>query len=157
MALIANPFISPTLSPLGEKVYDITNILESVNEISLKNIHQIKLLASWFTLNINYPPIIEMISKIDFSKLEKNNGLDLNYWLANALLHTGQCTEAQDILHTNMALTLDDRSHFLLAMTYECQGDIRKAQEEYLEFIKQFPKSDYRAAALIKTRILGRH
>ena len=72
MALIANPFISPTLSSIGEKVYDIPNILESVNEISLKNIHQIKLLASWFTLNINYQPIIEMISIIDFSNLEKN-------------------------------------------------------------------------------------
>ena len=156
MALIANPFISPTLSSIGEKVYDIPNILESANEIPLKNIHQIKLLASWFTININYPPIIEMISKIDFSKLEKNNGLDLNYWLANALLHTGQCTEAQDILHTNMALTLDDRSHFLLAMTYECQGEIREAQEEYLEFIKQFPNSDYKVTALIKSRMLGR-
>ena len=31
MALIANPFISPTLSSIGEKVYDIPNILESNN------------------------------------------------------------------------------------------------------------------------------
>ena len=56
-----------------------------------------------------------------------------------------------------MDLTVDDRFHFLLAMTYESQGDINKAIEEYIEFSKQFPKSDYKVAALIKTRILGRH
>ena len=56
-----------------------------------------------------------------------------------------------------MAFTMDERFYFLLAMIYESQGKIKEAQEEYLEFIKQFPKSDYKITALIKARMLGRH
>ena len=52
---------------------------------------------------------------------------------------------------------MEDRFHFLLAMTYESQGRIYDAQEEYLKFVKQYPKSDYKVTALIKARILGRH
>jgi len=55
-----------------------------------------------------------------------------------------------------MAFTKDDRFHFLLAMTYESQGRIKAAQEEYLEFINQFPNSEYKMTALIKARMLGR-
>ena len=54
-----------------------------------------------------------------------------------------------------MAFTKDDRFHFLLAMNYEAQGKIRDAREEYLKFVKQFPQSDYKMAALIKSRILN--
>jgi TolA-binding protein len=82
--------------------------------------------------------------------------MDLNYWLANAYLQTGQYTEAEDVILTNMTFTKDDRFHFLLAMTYESQNKIEAAWEEYLRFIKQFPKSDYKMTALIKARMLGR-
>ena len=107
-------------------------------------------------MQINYQPIIDMISQIDFSQLDENDCLDLNYWLANAFLHTGKYTEAENIIHTNMAFAQDDRFHFLMAMTYESQGKIKVAQEEYLKFINQFPNSDYKMTALIKARILGR-
>ena len=156
-ALIANTFIPPTLASLDEKVYDPPIISGYLDEISLNNIHQVKLLAGLLTMQINYQPIIDMISQIDFNQLDENDCLDLNYWLANAFLHTGKYTEAENVIHTNMAFTKDDRFHFLLAMTYEAQGKIKNARKEYLRFIKQFPKSDYKVTALIKARILGRH
>ena len=155
-ALIANPFIPPTLASLDEKVYDPPIISESLDEISLNNIHQVKLLAGRLTMQINYQPIIDMISQIDFNQLDENDCLDLNYWLANAFLHTGKYTEAENVIHTNMAFIKDDRFHFLLAMTYESQGRINAAHEEYLEFINQFPNSEYKMTALIKARMLGR-
>ena len=49
---------------------------------------------------------------------------------------------------------MDDRSHFLLATIFEHQNKINKAQEEYLNFIEKFPKSDYKMSALIKSRML---
>ena len=156
-ALIANPFIPPTLASLNEKVYDPLIMSEPWDEISLNNIHQVKLLAGRLTMQINYQPIIDMISQIDFNQLGENDCLDLNYWLANAFLHTGKYTEAEDVIHTNMAFTKDDRFHFLLAMTYESQGRLKKAKKEYLKFINQYPKSDYKVSALIKARMLGRH
>ena len=108
-------------------------------------------------MQINYQPIIDMISQIDFNQLDENDCLDLNYWLANAFLQTGKYTEAENVIHTSMAFTTkDDRFHFLLAMTYESQGKKMAAQEEYLEFINQFPNSEYKMTALIKARMLGR-
>ena len=155
-ALIGSSFIPPTLITFDKKVNNIPILLESLAEISLDNIQQVKLLANRLTMQINYQPIIDMISQIDFSQLDKNDCLDLNYWLANAFLHTGKYTEAENIIHTNMAFAQDDRFHFLMAMTYESQGKIKVAQEEYLKFINQFPNSDYKMTALIKVRILGR-
>ena len=154
-ALIANPFIPPTLSSLDEKVYNASNFLDSFSVTSVKNIHQIKRLAGQLTMQIHYQPIIDMISQVDFSQLDVNDRLDLNYWLANAFLHTGKYSDAENVILTNMESTMDDRFHFLLPMTYEAQGRINEAQEEYLEFIKQFPRSDYKVTALIKARMLG--
>ena len=108
-------------------------------------------------MQINYQPIIDIISQIDLRQLDENDYLDLNYWLANAFLHTGKYKEAEDVILTNLELKMEDRFHFLLAMTYESQGRIDNAQEEYLKFVKQYPKSDYKVTALIKARILGRH
>jgi len=155
-ALITNPFIPPTLSSVYEKVYDIPILSEYSDKISLDNIHKINLLVGRLTLKFNYQPIIDILSQIDFSQLEKNDGLDLNYWLANAFLHIGKYTEAEEIILANMAFTEDDRFHFLLAMTYEAQGMLKDAQEEYVRFIKYFPESDYKVTALIKSRMLGR-
>jgi len=155
-ALIADPFIPPTLISLDEKVYDTSIFSESLDEISFNNIHQVKLLAAQLTMRSNYQHIIDMISKINFNQLDENDCLELNYWLANAFLHTGNFTEAEDVILTNMAFTVDDRFHFLLAMTYESQGRLKKAKKEYLKFINQYPKSDYKVSALIKTRMLGR-
>ena len=155
-AMIANPFIPPTLNSLNKKVYDLPTVPEPLDKIPLNNIHQVKLLAGRLTMQINYLPIIDMISQIDFSQLDEHDCLELNYWLANAFLHTGQFTEAEDIILANRALRMDDRFHFLLAMTYEAQGKVKNAREEYLRFIKQFPKSDYTVTALIKARMLGR-
>ena len=155
-ALISDPFIPPTVTSLDEIEYDTPIILESLDNISFNNIHQIKLLAGRLTMQINYQPIIDLISQVDFSQLDDNDCMDLNYWLANAYLQTGQYTEAEDVILANMTFTKDDRFHFLLAMTYESQNKIEVAREEYLRFIKQFPKSDYKMTALIKARMLGR-
>ena len=51
--------------------------------------------------------------------MDKNDSLDLMYWLANALLYTGKYKEAEDVIHANMPLATDDRFHFLLAMTHK--------------------------------------
>ena len=156
MALIANPFIPPTPSSFGEKVNSPTVLAESLDEISINNIHRVKLLVSRLTMNMNYLPIIDLISKIDLNKLVRKDFLDLNYWFANALLQTGKCSEAKNIIITNLVFAKDDRYHFLLALTYEKLGRTDEAKEEYLKFIKQFPKSDYAMSALIKARMLVR-
>ena len=153
--LLADPFIPPNLFSPYEKVYDTPIVLESFGEVSINNISQVKLLASRLTMNINYQAIIDMISKIDFSKLNKHDALDLNYWLANAFFYTGKYAKSEDLILSNIAFAIDGRFHFLLAMTYESQGKIKDAQKEYLELIKQFPKSDYKVASLIKARMLG--
>ena len=44
-------------------------------------------------------------------------------------------TEAEEIILANMALAMNDRFHFLLAITYEFHGKIQEAREEYLKFI----------------------
>ena len=155
-ALIADPFISPTLISTREKIYKPQFLPESFNALSLNNIYQVKLFASRLTMQTNYQLIIDIISQINFSLVNKNDSLDLMYWLANALLYTGNYKEAEDVIHANMPLATDDRFHFLLAMTYEVQGKKKESWEEYLKFIKQFPKSDYKMAALIKSRILDR-
>ena len=155
-ALITDPFIPPTITSIDEKVYDTPILLESLDEISINSIYQVKLLVGRLTMKVNYQTIIDLIGQIDFSHLNENDRLDLNYWLANAFLHTGKYTEAEDVILANMASTMDDRFYFLLAMIYESQGRIEKAQKEYLEFIKQFPKSDFKVTALIKARMLGR-
>ena len=156
-ALIANPFIPPTVSHIDENIYDAQYLLGNVEAISLKDISHVKLQAGWLTMQNNYQTIIDMIRQIDLNQLNENDSLDLNYWLANALLQTGEYAKAKDLILENMDLAVDDRFHFLLAMTYESQGEIIKAIEEYIGFSKQFPKSDYRATALIKARILGWH
>ena len=125
-------------------------------EIPFNNIHHVKILVSRLSLQINYQPIIDIINQIDFSQLDENDSIDLYYWLANAFLHTGQYTKAENLILTIMKSKVDDRFHFLLAMTYESHGEIMEAREEYLRFINQFPKSDYKVTALIKTRMLGR-
>ena len=155
-ALIADPFIPPTLISTGEKRYKPQFLSESLNVLSLNNINQVKLFASRLTMQTNYQLIIDIISQINFSLVNKNDSLDLMYWLANALLYTGKYKEAEDVIHANMPLATDDRFHFLLAMTYEVQGKKKESWEEYLKFIQQFPKSDYKMAALIKSRILDR-
>ena len=157
-ALIADPFIPPTLISIAKKNkgHDTPTFGESWDESSLENIYQVKLLAGRLTMQNNYQLVIDMISQINFSQLDDNDCLDLNYWLANAFLHAGQYTEAEDIILANMALAMNDRFHFLLAMTYEFHGRLQKAREEYLKFINQFPKSDYKVTALIKARTLDR-
>ena len=155
-ALIADPFIPPTLISTGKKRYKPQFFSESLNVLSLNNINQVKLFASRLTMQTNYQLIIDIISQINFSIVDKNDTLDLMYWLANALLYTGKYKEAEDVIHANMPLAIDDRFHFLLAMTYEVQGKKKESWEEYLKFIKQFPQSDYKMAALIKSRILDR-
>ena len=114
-------------------------------------------MASRLSIQNYYQPIIDMISQIDFKQLDEDDYLDINYWIADAFLHTGKYSEAEDVILTNMSFAKDDRFHFLLAMTYESQGRIKEAQEEYLRLNKQFPKSDYKVTALIKARMLGRH
>ena len=154
-ALIANPFVPPTLISFDNKVSAPPVFSEFLDKISFNNIQQIKLLAGRLTMQINYQPIIDIISQIDLRQLDENDYLDLNYWLANAFLHTGKYKEAEDVILTNLELKMEDRFHFLLAMTYESQGRIDDAQEEYLKFVKQYPKSDYKVTALIKARMLG--
>ena len=156
-ALIANPFVPPTLISFDNKVSTPPVFSEFLNKISFNNIQQITLLVGRLTMQSNYQPIIDIISQIDLRQLDENDYLDLNYWLANAFLHTGKYKEAEDVILTNLELKMEDRFHFLLAMTYESQGRIYDAQEEYLKFVKQYPKSDYKVTALIKARILGRH
>tara|TARA_B100000315_G_scaffold234906_1_gene249322 strand:- start:87 stop:740 length:654 start_codon:yes stop_codon:yes gene_type:complete len=156
-ALIADPFISPTLSSINKSIYDPSYFLEYLDYISDGNIHKVKLLAGRLTMQIDYQPIIDMISQIDCNQLNENDCIDLNYWLANALLHVGKYREAENVIHATIPFTTDDRFQFLLAMNYESQGKIKEAQDEYLRFINKFPKSDYKVTALIKTRMLGRH
>ena len=155
-ALLADPFIPPTLVSNGEKRYKPQFLQESLNSLSLNNINQVKLIASRLTMQTNYQLIIDIIGQINFSGVDNNDSLDLMYWLANALLYTGKYKEAEDVINANMPLATDDRFHFLLAMTYEVQGKKKESWEEYLKFIQQFPKSDYKMAALIKSRILDR-
>ena len=154
-ALISDPFIPPTQVYLEEVGSDIKIPSENLDEILPLNIHQVNLLISQLTMQNNYQTIINIANQIDFSLLDKNDRLDLSYWLANAFLHTGNYSEAEKNILSNMALEKEDRSHFLLAMIYENQGQIKEAKEEYLNFIKQFPESDYKVPALIKVRILG--
>jgi len=155
-ALIANPFIPPTLTTFKEKVFIAQNTSASWGEIPLEDINQVKLLAGQLTMQVNYLPIIEMLKQINFSILDESDCLDLNYWLANAFLNTGKYTEAEDLILASLTSSINDRFHFLLAMTYEAQGKIKEAQKEYLIFIKQFPNSDYQVTALIKARMLDR-
>ena len=155
-ALLADPFIPPTLVSNGEKRYKPQFLQESLNSLSLNNINQVKLIASRLTMQTNYQLIIDIIGQINFSGVDNNDSLDLMYWLANALLYTGKYKEAEDVINANMPLATDDRFHFLLAMTYEVQGKKGKSWEEYMKLIKKFPQSDYKMAALIKSRILDR-
>ena len=156
-AMISDPFIPPTIASISERKHDISFFSESRGDYSLNNIYEVKLLVGRLTMQNNYQMIIDVMGKIDLHSLNTKEHIDLNYWLANALLQTGEYAKAKDLILENMDLAVDDRFHFLLAMTYESQGYINKALEEYIEFSKQFPKSDYKAAALIKARILGRH
>ena len=154
--MLADPFIPPTLIFNVEKKNKLPFLSESLNYLSLHNINQVKLFASRLTMQTNYQTIIDLISKIDFSQLEKDDYLDLNYWLSNAFLHTGKYKKAEDVIIANMEFALESRFHFLLAMTYEAQDERIKAQQEYLKFIDRFPQSEYKVSAQIKTRILGR-
>ena len=97
-----------------------------------------------------------MLNQVDFSKLNQDDYLNLNYWLANALLNTGKYVEAERLIIKTIKNTSDDRFHFLLALTYDSQGEKKKANLELLKLINQFPQSDYKATALIKARMLGR-
>jgi len=155
-ALIANPFIPPTVSHIDEKIYDAQYLLGNVEGISLKDISHVKLQVGWLTMQNNYQTIIDIIRKIDLNQLNENDSLDLNYWLANAFLHIGNFDEAEAVILTNMTTT-DDRFHFLLAMIYESQGKVKEAREKYLNFVIQFPNSYYKVTALIKAGMLGRH
>jgi len=155
-ALIANPFIPPTVSHVDEKTYDAQYLLGNVEGISLKDISRIKLQVGWLTIQNNFQAIIDMIRKIDLNQLNENDSVDLNYWLANAFLHIGNFNEAEAVILANMTTT-DDRFHFLLAMIYESQGKVKEARDKYLNFVIQFPNSYYKVTALIKAGMLGRH
>ncbi|SVE58219.1 uncharacterized protein METZ01_LOCUS511073, partial [marine metagenome] len=67
-ALIADPFISPTLTSLTKTASDIPIFSEPFDEISLNNIYQVKLLASRLTMQYDYQTIIDMIYQIDFDQ-----------------------------------------------------------------------------------------
>ena len=104
-ALIGASFIPPTLITFDKKVNNIPILLESLAEISLDNIQQVKLLANRLTMQINYQPIIDMISQIDLKQLDENDFLDFNYLLADALFQTGKYKEAEDVILSKIDLT----------------------------------------------------
>ena len=156
-ALISNPFIPP------RSIFNEKNVLNSqinsisINEVFSDNIDQMKLLAAKLSVQAMYQPIINMISHLDVSNLENNDLAELNYWLANALCHTGQYTKAENVLLNNYKSIMNDESHFLLARIFEYQNKTKNARDEYLKLIKKFPSSDYKMAATIKARMLDQH
>ena len=60
-ALIADPFIPPTLTSLTKTASDLPFFSEPFDGISLNNIYQVKLLAGRLTMQYDYQTIIDMI------------------------------------------------------------------------------------------------
>ena len=65
-ALIADPFIPPTLISTGEKKNNPQFLSESLIALSLNNINQVKLFASRLTMQTNYQLIIDIIFHNNF-------------------------------------------------------------------------------------------
>ena len=153
-AFISDPFIPPISNTMIKKENNTLFILESLYEMPLNNISQAKLLAGRLNMQKDYLPIIEMITHIDFQKLNTRDFIDLNYLLANALFHTGAFIQAEKVILSTKIHSSDDNLQFLLAMIYESQGRIKDAQKQYYEFIKRFPQSNYKVTAQIKTQLI---
>ena len=155
-AQFSNSFVPPTeISPFKTQ----TNKEVSINifdEINPENIYEVELLTGKLTLQNNYQSIIDILEKFDFSNLDENENVKLNYWFANAFFNIGEYKKSENIINEISRHLLDDQTCFLLAMIYEKKGEIIKAQREYWKFIDQFPDSDYKVTALIKARMLDR-
>jgi len=156
-ALVSDLFIPPTIISNDNAIINPQMKLNYNGVKKINDITKIKLIVAQLSLKTMYQPIIEMINKLDLNNLEDDDHAELNYWLANALLNTGQYSEAENILLDNSYFMMNDKTNFLLATIFERQNKLDRAQKEYLKFIDNFPDSDYKMAALIKARMLSRH
>ena len=120
----------------------------------MENIKIALLIITKLTIKKLYQPIIEIIKEINLDNFKPNELQEINYWLANAFLNTGQYEMAENVLLNNFQNEVDDKSNFLLAIIFEHQNKTKKAQKEYLNFIKKYPDSDYKMSALIKAKML---
>ena len=156
-ALIANRFVPPNSSNLlVEKKIPKNISLNSNYRITVDNIYEIEILVARLTMKNNFQTIIDIITQIDLKQLNNYNCSNLYYWLANAYFYTGKYSDAKNIILSYMPSEIEDYSHFLLAMIYENTGEITSARSEYLQLIKEFPSSDLKQSALIKTRLLAK-
>ena len=155
-ALIANRFIPPNSSDLLEKKNPKDLSLNPNYRITIDNVYEIEILVARLTMKNNFQTIIDIMTQIDLKKLNDYNCSNLYYWLANAYFYTGKYSEAKNIILSYMPFEIEDYSHFLLAMIYENTGEITSARSEYLQLIKEFPSSDLKKSALIKTRLLAK-
>ncbi|MEE2858962.1 MAG: tetratricopeptide repeat protein [Candidatus Neomarinimicrobiota bacterium] len=151
-ALISNSFISPTYKSNKKTTTTFENIYH--NQFPKNDIKQIKTIITKLTIKELYQPIIDLIRELNLDDFQANELHEINYWLANAFLNTGQYEMAENILLNNSQNENDDKSNFLLATIFEHQNKRKKAQKEYLNFIKKYPNSDYKMSALIKARML---
>ena len=151
-ALISNSFISPTHKSNKNTSTTFKNIYH--NQFPKNDIKQIKTIITKLTIKELYQPIIDLIRELNLDDFQANELQEINYWLANAFLNTGQYEMAENILLNNFQNENDDKSNFLLATIFERQNKRKKAQKEYLNFIKKYPNSDYKMSALIKARML---
>ena len=122
-----------------------------------KNIFQVSYEVKRYFIKKNYVYVIEMLQQRDLTGLTQQHRHDLEYLLTEALYQTGEYKKALDQVLSLLKQNETERLNFLLAMIYESLGENKKANEYYLKFIAQYPKSDYVASAKIKSRILGRH
>ena len=155
-ALIANRFVPPSSSDLLEKKIPKNISLNSNYRVTVDNIYEIEILVARLTMKNNFQTIIDIITQIDLKQLNNYNRSNLYYCLANAYFYTGKYSEAKNIILSYMPFEIEDYSHFLLAMIYENTGEITSARSEYLQLIKEFPSSDLKKSALIKTRLLAK-
>ena len=155
-ALIANRFIPPNSSDLLEKKNPKDLSLNPNYRITIDNVYEIEILVARLTMKNNFQTIIDIMTQIDLKQLNDYNCSNLYYWLANAYFYTGKYSEAKNIILSYMPFEIEDYSHFLLAMIYENTGEITSAQSKYLQLIKEFPSSDLKKSALIKTRLLAK-
>ena len=134
----------------------LTTTFENIyhNQFPKNDIKQIKTIITKLTIKELYQPIIDLIRELNLDDFQANELQEINYWLANAFLNTGQYEMAENILLNNSQNENDDKSNFLLATIFEHQNKRKKAQKEYLNFIKKYPNSDYKMSALIKARML---
>lgn len=151
-ALISNSFISPIHKSNKNTSTTFKNIYH--NQFPKNDIKQIKTIITKLTIKELYQPIIDLIRGLNLDDFQANELQEINYWLANAFLNTGQYEMAENILLNNFQNENDDKSNFLLATIFERQNKRKKAQKEYLNFIKKYPNSDYKMSALIKARML---